>query len=110
MRADEEFVSNSKQNFLEEVKRMRSGFVDIPVGGFKLSHLQEHPNLHVHGSPAVHFVQSDGELCVSKLLASVLHVLVRISRQVKISDIGKMKRHFGADYAFGYNEHGLMGK
>ncbi len=50
MRADNNFLSNFKPNFLEEVKRMRCGFVDIRVGDFKVSHLQENPNLHVLGS------------------------------------------------------------
>ena len=72
MRADKAFLSNFKPNFMDEVKHMRCGFVDIPVGDFKVFHLQEHPNLHVHGLPTVHFVQSDGEeLSVSKSLASV---------------------------------------
>ena len=50
---------------------MKCGLVDIPVGDFKVSHFQEHPKLHVHGLPIVHFVQSDGEeLCVSNLMAT----------------------------------------
>ena len=51
------------------------GFVDIPVGIF-LSNLHEYPNLIAPNAPVVHFGQSDGQdLCVSKLLASVLHAL-----------------------------------
>ena len=51
--------------------------MDIPVGDFKASHLQQHPHLQTSkNAPKVHFVQSDGDdLCVSKLLASALYVL-----------------------------------
>ena len=56
MRADGDFLSNFVRNFLEEVKRMRCGFVGIAVGDFKVSHLRKHPNLHAHGLPTVHFV------------------------------------------------------
>ncbi len=76
LRADKDFVSIFTPNFFENLKRMRCGFMDIPVGDFKVSHMQEHPNLHVHCLPTGHFVQFDGEdLCVSKLLASILYVL-----------------------------------
>ena len=69
---------------------MRCRFVDIPVSDFKVSHLQEHPNLHVHGSPTVHFVQSDGEdLCVSKLLVSVLYVLGITEEAIMLDKYGK---------------------
>ena len=65
-----------KKGFLEEVKRLRCGFVDIPVGEFKDSHLHEYPKLLVPEAPHVHFVQSEGEdLCVSKSLASALHAI-----------------------------------
>ena len=102
MRADEEFVSNFKKNFLEEVKRMRCGFVDIPVGDFKLSHLQEHPNLHVHGLPTVRFVQSHGEdLCVSKLLASVFHVLGFTEEALMVDKYGKSELVGGTVDAIG---------
>jgi hypothetical protein len=37
--------------YISELKRVKKGFVDIPVGNFKVSHLSEHPNLHVHGAP-----------------------------------------------------------
>ncbi len=90
MRADKDFLSNFKPNFLEEVKRMRCGFMDIPVGDFKVSHLQEHPDLHVHGLPTVHFMQSDGEdLCVSMSLASVLFVLGFTEEAIMVDKYGK---------------------
>jgi hypothetical protein len=47
------------------------GFVDVPVGDYKPSHLHNHPNLQCVGVPKVHFIQTDGkDLCVSKSLAS----------------------------------------
>ena len=74
MRVDDAFVSNFPRKFLDEVKQMRCGFVDIPVGDFKISHLEQHPELIRTGAPLIQFTQSDGEdLCVSKSLASVLH-------------------------------------
>ena len=90
MRADKDILNNFKPNFLEEVKRMRRRFVDIPVGDFKVSHLQDQPNLHVHGSLTVHFVQSDGEdLCVLKSLASVLYVLGFTEEAIMLDNHGK---------------------
>jgi hypothetical protein len=57
--------------FANEVKSMVRGFVDIPVGDCKLSHVIEHPNLKVIGAPVIHFHQTEGkDLCVSKSLAS----------------------------------------
>jgi hypothetical protein len=71
MRTYDEFVSQFKKGFLNEVKRLRCGFVDKPVGDFKESHLHNNPNLMVPEAPPVRFVQSEGEdLCVSKSLAS----------------------------------------
>jgi hypothetical protein len=76
MRTDKEFVSQFKKGFLDEVKFLRCGFVDIPVGDFKESHLHNHPNLMVPEAPPLHFVQSEGEdLCVSKSLASAIHAI-----------------------------------
>ncbi len=55
-----------EKGLLDEVKLLRCGFVDIPVGDFKESHLHNHPNLMVPEAPSVHFVQLEGEdLCVS---------------------------------------------
>ncbi len=85
-----------------KLKRMRCGFVDIPVGDFKVSHLQEHPNLHVHGSPTVHFMQSDGEdLCVSKLLARVLYVLGFMEEAIMVDKYGKSELVGGTVDAIG---------
>jgi hypothetical protein len=52
------------------------GFVDVPVGDFKPSHLNEHPNLKRVGAQRVHINQTGGkDLCVSKLLASALFAI-----------------------------------
>ena len=66
------------------------GFVDIPVGDFKLSNLDEHPNLVVANTPMVHFRQSDGEdMCVSKSLASVLHALQFERAASQVNEFGE---------------------
>jgi hypothetical protein len=76
IQSDEDFVKQFKKGFLDKIKRLRCGFVDIPVGDFKESHLLEHPKLLVPEAPQVHFVQSEGEdLCFSKSLASALHAI-----------------------------------
>ena len=92
LRVDDDFLSAFSQDFLNEVKRLKSsdGFVDIPVGDFKLSNLHEYPNLIVPNAPVVHFRQSDGQdLCVSKSLASVLHALQFESAATAVNDYGE---------------------
>ncbi len=70
---DETFVkANFPNAYISELMQVKKGFVDIPVGDFKVSHLSEHPSLHVHGAPRVHFSQTDGQdLCVFKSLACI---------------------------------------
>ena len=64
--------------FANEMKSMIRGFVDIPVGDYKPSHLYQHPNLRVIGAPGIHYGQADDkDLCVSKALASAFHNLGR---------------------------------
>ena len=90
MITDEQFVSQFKQRFLDEVKHLRGGFVNIPVGDFKVSHLDEHPNLRVPDAPRVLFVQSEGEdLCVSKSLASALDAIGFVSEAASINQYGE---------------------
>jgi hypothetical protein len=74
---DETFVrKNFGDAFANELKSSKRGFVDVPVGDFKHSHLHLHPHLEVPGAPTVRFTQKDGkDLCVSKSLASALHSL-----------------------------------
>ena len=62
--------------FTNELKRTNRGFVDIPVGDSKPSHLYQHPELKIIGAPIVRFPQSEGkDLCVSKSLASALFAI-----------------------------------
>ena len=90
IRVDDAFVSFLPAKFLDEVKRMRCGFVDIPVGTCKVSHLHEHPHLVRHDAPSVKFTQSDGEdLCVSNSLASVLHTIGFAREAMLLHKFGK---------------------
>ena len=77
MRTDECYVkANFGDAYIQELQRMKRGFVDIPVGDYKQSHLAQHPHLQIHGASKVHFPQTDGQdLCLSKSLASALHAL-----------------------------------
>ena len=103
MRADEAFVkANFQDAYLDELMRVKRGFVDIPVGDFKVSCLSEHPSLHVHGAPKVNFPQSDGQdLCVSKSLASALYALGFHEEASKIDAFGMSDLQGGAVDAFG---------
>ena len=84
MRVDDAFVQQFKQSFLDELKGLRCAFVYIPVGDFKASHLQQHPNLQTISAPKVQFVQSDGDdLCVSKSLTSALYALDDVKEEAK---------------------------
>ena len=73
---EEDFVTMAfGEAFVKKLKLSGDlcGFVDVPVGDFKPSHLNEHPDLKRVGAPRVNFNQTDGkDLCVSKLLASAL--------------------------------------
>ena len=43
--------------YAEDLRESRQGFVDVPVGDSKPSHLQERPNLLVDGLPENHLVK-----------------------------------------------------
>jgi hypothetical protein len=103
MRTDETFVKeNFREAYIDELKRVKRGFVDIPVGDFKVSHLSEHPNLHVHGAPRVHYSQTDGQdMCVSKSLASAFHALGFSEEAARIDAFGISDLQGGAVDAFG---------
>ena len=102
MKVDDHFVSNFKKGFLDEVKLMRCGFVRIPVGDFKVSHLQEHPNLQVPYAPKMQFVQTEGEdLCVSKSLASAFYQLGFETVATKINEYGERELSGGTVDAVG---------
>ena len=89
---EEEFVTMAfGEPFVKELKMGElRGFVDVPVGDYKPSHLHHHPNLQCHGAPAVHFNQTDGkDLCVSKALASALFSLGFREEASNIDDFGE---------------------
>ena len=84
VQVDEAFVWQFKQqSFLDGLKGLWCGFMDIPVGDIKASHLQQHPNLQISSAPKVHFVKSHAgdDLCVSKLLASALYALDKFKEE-----------------------------
>jgi len=73
----------------------RWGFVDVPVGDSKPSHLQEWPNLLADGLPVNYYRQPEGmNLCLPNALASVLYVLSFQMLAAEISSYGE--KHLGA--------------
>ena len=88
---EEDFVVNAIGNtFVQELKMSRGGFVDVPVGDYKPSHLHEHPNLKVIGAPNVKFNPSDGkDLCVSESLASALYAIGFTDKAIAIDLFGE---------------------
>ena len=71
MKTDNKFVCQFQKGFLDEVKCLRCGFMDVPVGDFNELHFHNYPNLIVPEGTPVRVVQLEGEdLCVSKALAS----------------------------------------
>ena len=75
--------------YAEDLRESRRGFVDVPVGDSKPSHLQEWPNLLVDGLPENHYRQPKGmPLCLPNALASVLHVLGFQTSAAEISFYG----------------------
>ena len=81
--------------YAEDLRESRRGFVDVPVGDSKPSHLQEWPNLLVDGLPEIHYRQPEGmNLCLPNALASVLHVLGFQTSAAEISVHGE--KHIGA--------------
>ena len=81
--------------YAEDLRDSRRGFVDVPVGDSKPSHLQEWPNLLVDGLPENHYRQPEGmNLCLPNALASVLHVLGFQTSAAEISFYGAT--HIGA--------------
>ena len=93
----EEFVTNVfGEAYTAEMKLNIRGYVDVPVGDFKISHLHKHPNLRIIGAPTVAFVQSEGmDLCVPKALASVLHWLGFCEEAKKINAYGEQTMYGG---------------
>ena len=90
-------VENFSAKFLEELRRTKKGFVDIPVGDCKVSSLHRHPHLKVCGAPTIQFVQGNSEdLCVSNSLASAFHNLGFIDGARQIAQFGKTRVAGGA--------------
>jgi hypothetical protein len=81
---------NFTPKFLEELKRARKGFVDIPVGDYKSSHLHLHPHLKIVGAPRIRFMQEENEdLCVSNSIASAFDTLGFDKEAWIIAEFGK---------------------
>lgn len=89
---EEDFVRMSFGDaFANELKKCNRGFVDIPVGDFKASHLDQHPNLKVIGGPIVNYVHSKGkDLCITKSLASAFFALGWHEESAKIDNFGEV--------------------
>jgi hypothetical protein len=90
---EEDFVVMAfGEAFVRELKLSGDvrGYVDVPVGDFKPSHLHEHPNLQILGAPDVQFNQTDGkDLCVSKSLASALFSIGFYEEACAIDNFGE---------------------
>ncbi len=100
---NEKFVKeNLSQRFLYEVKQVKRGFVPIPVGDSKPSHLYQHPHLKVVDAPIVNYVQSgEQDLCVPYSLASALHNLGFCEEANQISEYGRDNLQGGTADALG---------
>jgi hypothetical protein len=76
--------------YVDEVKKLYRGFVDVPVGEQKESRLHQYPNLRVSGAPSIRFIQSEGrDLCVSKSLASALFAIGFVKEAEIIDEFGE---------------------
>ena len=63
-------------NFADELKRNQKGYVEVPVGDYKESHLYRFPHLMLQHAPGIVYQQKGGmNLCIPNALASVLAVL-----------------------------------
>ena len=76
--------------YVRKVKESRKGFVDIPAGDNKESHVHRFPNLLSAKAPRIRYRQLDGmDLCVPKALASVLYALGFKRSADLINDFGE---------------------
>ena len=76
--------------YVKKVKESRRGFVDIPAGDNKESHVHRFPNLLSAKAPRIRYRQLDGmDLCVPKALASVLYALGFKRSADLINDFGE---------------------
>jgi hypothetical protein len=68
-----EIIELFGERYVNAVKTSNSGFVDVPVGDYKISQLHHYPELYHRDAPGLRFTQSEGQdLCVSKAFASTL--------------------------------------
>ena len=88
---DEAFVyMTSGEKFANELKLGNQGFVDVPVGDYKISRLHANSLSCVPGAPSAHYTQTEGkDLCISKLLASAFHAIGFKKMGSKINTFGE---------------------
>jgi hypothetical protein len=97
LKNDSFVTQNFSEKFLEELRRTRKAFVDIPVGDHKPSFLFCHPELILTGAPKIQYIQGYNEdLCVSNSLAATFHNLGLIKAASKIAEFGRMELSGGA--------------
>ena len=86
---ENELRSKFGDAYIDQLKNMRCGFMDIPVGEYKVSQLHKYPHLRVLGAPTLKYIQcGEKDLCVSKSLASALHRLGFVREAAIINDFG----------------------
>jgi len=90
-RVEEPFVRrNFGDVFTDELIRTRTGFVDVPVGDFKESNIQEYPELLDTNAPLLRYRQFQGmDQCVTKSFASALHAMNFITEAKAINEFGE---------------------
>ena len=87
---EKELRSKFGDAYVDQVKNMRCGFMDIPVGEYKVSQLHKYPHLRVLGAPTLKYIQCGGkDLCASKSLASALYRLGFLQEAAIINDFGE---------------------
>ena len=59
---EKELRSKFGDAYVDQVKNMRCGFMDIPVGEYKVSQLHKYPHLRVLGAPTI--FSAEGRICV----------------------------------------------
>lgn len=75
--------------FVEEIKRLRKGFWDVPVGDHRESTIHLYPHLSQPDAPCVKFQQTEGiDLCAFKSFASALHSMGFTEEAEVVNDAG----------------------
>jgi hypothetical protein len=78
--------------FVQELKMLGDvrGYVNVPVGDYKPSHLHDHPNLQSSGALDIHINQNNGkDFCFSKALASPLYAIGFQEEPTSIDSFGE---------------------